>query len=158
MARSSGRPAKRQLSASGIGYHGLTSRLFQAGHLGMNEVHLLTTPTCIDFAETAGESPKVSASLADWWKQFSIDKPSLFNGPVAACRHCELTPSGALRIDWYETDYAHYLQRVAVNPITTPARAIFCSVALRTASGSLLVGRMAGNTSSPNRLQLPEET
>ena len=121
----------------------------------MNEVHLLTTPTCIDFAETAGESPKVSASLADWWKQFSIDKPSLFNGPVAACRHCELTPSGALRIDWYETDYAHYLQRVAVNPITTPARAIFCSVALRTASGSLLVGRMAGNTSSPNRLQLP---
>jgi len=121
----------------------------------MNDVQLLTPFASIDFAETAGESPGVRASLAAWWKQFSTDKPSLFNGPVAACRHCELSPSGEIRIAWYKTDYAHYLQRVAVSPITTPARAIFCSVALRAASGSLLVGRMAGNTSSPNRLQLP---
>ena len=121
----------------------------------MNNVQLLTTLNCIDFAETTGEPPKVRASLAAWWKQFSINKPSLFNGPVAACRQCELSPSGAIRIAWYETDYAHYLQRVAVSPITTPARAIFCSVALRAASGALLVGRMAGNTSSPGRLQLP---
>ena len=121
----------------------------------MNDVQLLTPFASIDFAETAGESPGVRASLAAWWKQFSTDKPSLFNGPVAACRHCELSPSGEIRIAWYKTDYAHYLQRVAVSPITTPARAIFCSVALLATSGDLLVGRMAEETASPGRLQLP---
>src|SRR5678816_3570719 len=121
----------------------------------MSDVQLLVPTTGIYFHETVGESPSVKALLAAWWKEFSIEKPSLFNGPLIACCECEQSPIGAIHIAWYETDYAHYLQRVAVSPITTPARAIFCSVALRAASGSLLVGRMAGNTSSPNRLQLP---
>jgi len=121
----------------------------------MSDVQLLVPTTGIYFHETVGESPSVKTLLAAWWKEFSIEKPSLFNGPLIACCECEQSPIGAIHIAWYETDYAHYLQRVAVSPITTPARAIFCSVALRAASGSLLVGRMAGNTSSPNRLQLP---
>ena len=121
----------------------------------MKDVQLLGPPSSISFHRTPGEVHKAGALLADWWKQFSIDKPSLFNGPIAACRECELSPSGAIRIAWYETNYAHYLQRVAVSPIATPARAIFCSVALRATSGNLLVGWMAENTSSPGRLQLP---
>jgi 8-oxo-dGTP pyrophosphatase MutT (NUDIX family) len=47
------------------------------------------------------------------------------------------------------------MQRLAVSPITTPPRAIFCSVALLATSGDLLVGRMAEETASPGRLQLP---
>ena len=121
----------------------------------MSDVQLLGPASSISFDRTPGESPKVRTPLAAWWKQFSIDKPSLFNGPVAACRECELSPGGAIRIAWYETDYAHYLQRVAASPIATPARAIFCSIALRATSGNLLVGWMGGNTSSPGRLQLP---
>jgi 8-oxo-dGTP pyrophosphatase MutT (NUDIX family) len=121
----------------------------------MSDVQLLGPASSISFDKTPGELCKVRTMLASWWKQFSIDKSSLFNGPVAACSECELSSSGAIRIAWYETDYAHYLQRVAVSPIATPARAIFCSVALRAASGDLLVGWMAGNTSSPGRLQLP---
>lgn len=121
----------------------------------MSDVQLLGPPRSILFDQTPGESLKVRTLLTTWWKQFSLEKPSLFNGPVVACRECERSPSGAIRIDWYETDYAHYMQRVAPSPITTPARTIFCSVALRATSGNLLVGRMAENTSSPGRLQLP---
>lgn len=121
----------------------------------MNDVQLLGPASSISFCKTPGESLEARAQLAAWWKQFSIDKPSLFNGPVAACRECELSPNETIRIAWYETDYAHYLQRVSASPIATPARAIFCSVAVRATSGNLLVGWMAGNTSSPGRLQLP---
>ena len=121
----------------------------------MTDVYLLGPAKSISFHETPSELPEVQRLLEAWWKQFSIEKPSLFNGRVLACRECELSPGGTIRIAWYETDYAHYMQRVASSPIATPARAIFCSVALRATSGDLLVGRMAENTSSPGRLQLP---
>ena len=121
----------------------------------MSDVQLLVPTTGIYFHETVGESPMVRTSLAAWWKEFSIQKPSLFNGPLIACRDCEQSPIGAIHIAWYETDYAHYMQRLAVSPITTPPRAIFCSVALLATSGDLLVGRMAEETASPGRLQLP---
>lgn len=121
----------------------------------MSDVRLLGPIDSIRFEETSGECAEVRSLLATWWEQYSRGKPALFNGPILACRACEPSSGGEIRIAWYETDYAHYMQRVASNPIVTPAQAIFCSVALRSSSGGLLVGQMSRNTSSPRRLQLP---
>lgn len=121
----------------------------------MRDVRLLTPSDSIGFEETVGVSIESQRLLAAWWADFSAGKPALFNGAVLACSSCELMPAGELRIGWYMTNYAHYMQRAATAPIVAPARAIFCSVALRATSGNLLVGRMARSTSSAGRVQLP---
>jgi hypothetical protein len=121
----------------------------------MNDVRLIRPTGTIEFRETPGETSHVQALLGAWWKTFSANRPFLFNGPILACRACEHCDIAAIRISWYATNYAHYMQRATPSPVAAPARAIFCSVAARVRSGRLLAGQMARNTSSPKRLQLP---
>jgi len=121
----------------------------------MSDVQLLRPADNLVFEKTFGESAEVRTLLTAWWEKFSSMKPAFFNGAIVACRSCETSPGGGIRITWYETDYAHYMQRVASSPIVAPARAIFCSVVLRSSSGGFLVGQMSRKTSSPMQLQLP---
>jgi 8-oxo-dGTP pyrophosphatase MutT (NUDIX family) len=121
----------------------------------MSDVQLVGPVRSLRFDETPRESAAAYSLLDSRWEECAKDQPALFNGPILACRACEPSHGGYIEIAWYETNYAHYLQRVTSAPLVTPARAIFCSVALRPNSGRLLVGQMSNNTSSPGRLQLP---
>lgn len=114
----------------------------------------LVDPTGLIFKEVSAEDGVVLA-LAAWWKDHAAAYPTLFNGPLIACRSCELSHEGSASIEWYQTSYAHYLQRAAVTPAAGPARALFCSVALLSETGELVIGQMSETTSSPLRLQLP---
>lgn len=95
------------------------------------------------------------ASILSWWNIQMNLQPSLFNGPLIACHNYEVVQDGISLIDWFKTDYAHYISRNNPAIMVAPARAIFCSVAVVTSAGRLLVGRMAPGTASPGRVQLP---
>jgi len=93
--------------------------------------------------------------LDDWWRTYQAAHPHFHNGPVIACRRVVHEAEGSLVVEWYRTDYAHFLVREAPELGIAPAHTIFSAVALTTREGGLLVGRMAEDTASPNRLQFP---
>jgi hypothetical protein len=111
-------------------------------------------PTAFIFKEVSVEDGASQALIA-WWKDYASMRPTLFNGRLIACLSCELGHDGSATIEWYQTSYAHYLQRAASTPVADPARALFCSVALLSETGELVIGQMSETTSSPLRLQLP---
>lgn len=114
----------------------------------------LLKPVAISFKQIDVEQD-ISLVLAGWWEKFADANPTLFNGPLVGCCSCALDDDGAVTLEWYVTSYAHYLQRKAVAPVTEPASALYCSVALRSRTGDLVIGQMSETTSSPSRLQLP---
>lgn len=93
--------------------------------------------------------------IQSWWAAYNQAHPSLFNGPLVACHTLRMHKDGQLDIEWYATTYAHYLLRADSAVGLKPARAIYCSVALATANGRVVVCQMAQTTAAPNRLQLP---
>ncbi|MDD9919562.1 MAG: hypothetical protein OXR68_02950 [Alphaproteobacteria bacterium] len=95
------------------------------------------------------------AQIDSWWQEFTSDKPYMFNGQLLACKKAILTDSSKIGIDWYLTNYAHYLLRFKEGSTITPARAMYCAVILMTTSGKIVVGKMSNATSLPTRLQLP---
>ena len=127
--------------------------MFDAGYSAVTPVTLLK-PTVVAFTQV-GLEHDVSLALAGWWENFAATKPTLFNGPLVACNSCEFDHDGAATVAWYATSYAHYLQRWAPAPVMEPARALFCSVAMLSRTGELVIGQMSETTSSPLRLQLP---
>lgn len=114
----------------------------------------LIAPSSLTFREVQSDGG-LAPKLEHWWKDWATARPDLFNGPVLACHAIDIRPDGGAEIAWYATTYAHYLQRRASPPIAQPARALFCSVALLSRSGSLVIGQMSTNTSAPLLLQLP---
>lgn len=128
--------------------------MHSTGGAAVNSVVLIKPSVAISFREHS-RSNEHEAALTAWWSDFSRRRPSLFNGPLVACESCDVSADGAVEVTWYRTCYAHYLQRMAPQPVARPARALFCSIALIASSGRLVVGRMSPDTSSPNRLQLP---
>lgn len=93
--------------------------------------------------------------VSNWWKEYNKVNPNLFNGDLVAFQDFTLTKNGHLSINWYLSNYAHYLLRNDTAIGVDYARAIYCSIILKTNSESVLVGQMSGNTSTPERLQLP---
>lgn len=119
----------------------------------MTATHLLSA-TAVSFRQTATDEA-LQRDLGKWWRAWAADRPHLFNGPLLGVQSCDARADGGVNIVWFVTSYAHYLQRATRSPVTAPARALFCSLALLSGSGSLVTGQMSGRTSAPGRLQLP---
>jgi hypothetical protein len=121
----------------------------------MSDVKLLN-PNIISFHQVAHpESRATQVEIEKWWATFHANHPSLFNGTLIACCNYRFISTGQLEIDWYKTNYAHYLLRIDSKISTKAARAIYCSVALVSTAGRVIVAQMSKETSAPNRLQLP---
>ena len=127
--------------------------MFTFGSNTLNDI-AFGAPSTVNFSEVEADQ-KLSDRLDAWWENWSATRPHFFNGSLIACQSCEMQSEGRVEIVWYRTCYAHYLQRAVPQPITAPAHALFSSVGVLSASGSLVVGRMSKRTSSPHRLQLP---
>ena len=106
------------------------------------------------------EPPSFSATqrnrVSRYWTASSRDNPTLFDGPMICARGAKIT-NGICRIYWAETSYSYYLHsQTAVDSSPMPAvAALFTSVLLSTAPNTATLGRMAGHTSTPGRVQLP---
>jgi N-acetylglucosamine-6-phosphate deacetylase len=114
----------------------------------------LINPKNVSFCEV-DTAPKLKAKLADWWHEWAVNRPNLFNGSMIACSSVEQIAEQEIKINWYRTNYAHYLQRSAHPPVAEYARSLYCSVVFLSRSGSLVVGQMSSGTSVPLRHQLP---
>lgn len=121
----------------------------------MSDIKLLH-PKTILFCEVPHiETLAKQKDIDQWWLTYYATHNSLFNGRVIACRSCHISGSGSLRIEWFKTNYAHYMLRVDSKVGIRAARAVYCSVALTSTTGRMTVGQMASRTSTPKRLQLP---
>ncbi|RMI28454.1 NUDIX hydrolase [Nocardia stercoris] len=94
--------------------------------------------------------------MSEYWRLTSMRNPTLFNGPLVRS-HGVSWESDSCVVSWSRSNYAHYLWRHAPgnSPDRPYARAVYVSVVARTDDGSLVLGRMATETSSPGRIQLP---
>lgn len=88
------------------------------------------------------------------WDRIVSSRPHLFNGRMLACQAIEQNEK-QVRVDYFETEYAHYLLREHSLFAEHAARSMYASVALVTNCRRLVVGQMATRTASPGRLQLP---
>ncbi|NNH76046.1 NUDIX hydrolase [Nocardia uniformis] len=96
--------------------------------------------------------------IARCWSERQQGNPHLFNGPIVVARDVSWTAEHQCRIDWSTGTYAQYLWRHAadVSRRRRPyARVVFASMLARTGEGDLVLGRMAGHTATPGRIQLP---
>ncbi len=114
----------------------------------------LLSASAVSFRQ-ASTDEALQRELAEWWSGWVADRPHLYNGALLGVQSCDARADGGVEIVWFVTSYAHYLQRATSSPVSSPARALFCSLALLSASGSLVIGQMSDRTSSPGRLQLP---
>jgi 8-oxo-dGTP pyrophosphatase MutT (NUDIX family) len=87
------------------------------------------------------------------WDMAVRANPTLFDGPVVACRGLEPTGPGVLRLSWVRVTYRHYaLRRV---PGATALPSLFVNVVQPTDDGRVLAARMSASTAAPGRWQLP---
>jgi 8-oxo-dGTP pyrophosphatase MutT (NUDIX family) len=133
---------------------------------GVEPVRLrLTNPAAeaVRFEEVApiDYRPSELAAISRYWGDRQAQNPSLFNGPLVAARGCRWD-GGICTIRWSRANYADYLWRDS--PEHAPqdetgrrryARALFVSVLAVTTDERLVFGRMAADTSTPGRVQLP---
>ncbi|MFD6391178.1 NUDIX hydrolase [Nocardia sp. NPDC060259] len=107
-------------------------------------------------AEPPRADPAVTTEVDEYWTHRVLDNPTLFNGPLVAAAGIRFEEAGC-DLQWFRSDYAHYLWRQAPGSSEHRpyARTIYVATVARTENGGILVGRMADTTSSPGRIQLP---
>ncbi|MEO7194979.1 MAG: NUDIX hydrolase [Pseudonocardiaceae bacterium] len=90
------------------------------------------------------------------WKARASANPRLFDGPILAARSVDWD-GARCTVRWSRASYAQYLWRYGPEEVVQCrfARALFVSVLAQTADGQVLLGRMAPDTSTPGRVQLP---
>lgn len=121
----------------------------------MSDVRLLDTVD-VRFTEVACPlDARDSEGLRRWWRGFSQTRATLFDGPLIGCSAIDARDDGVLDVSWFRTTYAHYIVREDPNVGIAPAKALYCSIALVTDINRVVLVRMASNTSTPGRLQLP---
>jgi 8-oxo-dGTP pyrophosphatase MutT (NUDIX family) len=99
------------------------------------------------------------AALDARWDEAVRVKPSLFDGPVAACGGLlvDEPEAGTCTVTWLRATYRRYIpDREVGSALWLPH--LFVSVLQPTDDGSLLVGRMAAWTASAGTWQLPSGT
>lgn len=121
----------------------------------MNNIYLLQ-PKSIQFAEVLNPLTEIiKEEILFWWNNYQISHPKLFNGNIIAYHDHIYTSENKLKLNWFLTNYAHYLQRSSDINLIKPASAIFCSILLFTSEGTIAIVKMSSNTSVPNKLMLP---
>jgi 8-oxo-dGTP pyrophosphatase MutT (NUDIX family) len=118
----------------------------------------LVPVSCVTFerVEPSSYSATQRNNVSRYWAASARAHPSLFDGPIICARGAKID-NGVCRIYWTETSYSYYLYSqaaVSVSPMPTVA-ALFTSVLLSPAANTAILGRMAGHTSTPSRVQLP---
>lgn len=89
------------------------------------------------------------------WRDLLEKRPYLFNGEIAALSRISSGAECDCAVDWFTTEYAHYILRDLPGTRLQPARAVFVSVVLITKAGAVVVGEMGPSTAAPGQLQLP---
>lgn len=92
--------------------------------------------------------------IEDNWSRALAKNPKLFNGPIVVPAGLSSQANGPC-LDWYKSDYAHFLFSRSTGRAEGSVGSLFVSVALPTGHAEIVVGRMAFTTSFPGILQLP---
>lgn len=92
--------------------------------------------------------------ISIFWNNFSENNKHFFNGNIIAIHKIEIKDEVA-NLQWYNSNYAHYLIRNHFEFEVKTVKILFCSFLLETNSDKVVIGKMSKNTASPSKLQLP---
>jgi len=130
-------------------------RTLRPGQVALIPIRELEFHEINPVVHTASERSEIARN----WESALALNGSLFDGPIVAVRSARVV-GARTRICWSRATFAQYLWRNAPGPRRRRpfARALFVSVVPRTPQGEVVLGRMAGATSTPCRVQLPGGT
>jgi 8-oxo-dGTP pyrophosphatase MutT (NUDIX family) len=99
--------------------------------------------------------PASEQRCADQWAAAARANPALFDGPIVLATGLDWD-DGRCSIRYVESSYSKYVWMREVRTTEEPrVGSLYVSVLAVTADGYLLTGRMAPDTSTPGRIQLP---
>lgn len=99
--------------------------------------------------------PESRAACAEHWLRRQEENPALFDGELLLATG-KRGRGEAYEVDYFQGRYSEYLwTRSSRGRAVFLAGALYVSVLAITSDGYLIAGRMATDTSTPNRVQLP---
>ncbi len=117
-------------------------------------LHFLSKDIELQLQKTPLQLPEAyREKVRRYWQDVNRDG-RFFNGSVLAAAEVDFHPPRNIAT-LATTDYAHYLYATQDRTHEFDCKAVYAAAVLATADEHLLLGRMAGHTSSPGQLQFP---